>query len=54
MGQPGGRDILPPMPVQDLAQLNDEDLKSIFTYLQSLPAVHNQVPAPVPPTALAN
>lgn len=43
------RDILPPMPWQDLSKLNDEDLKAIFVYLQSLRPIQNKVPDPVPP-----
>ena len=49
LGQPGGRQILPPMPWQMYAQLTDEDLTMIFTYLQTIPAIKNQVPVPVPP-----
>ena len=45
-----GRPLLPPMPFQILAALEDEDLKSVFAYLQSLPPVKNRVPAPVDPT----
>jgi mono/diheme cytochrome c family protein len=48
-----GRDILPPMPWFNLAKMTDEDLKSIFAYLKSLPPVHNQVPDPIPPDKLA-
>jgi hypothetical protein len=44
-----GRPVLPPMPVNILNALNDEDLKSIFAYLQSLPPAKNRVPAPVDP-----
>ena len=44
-----GRPILPPMPVKMIGKANDEDLKSIFAYLQSLPPVKNRVPAPVDP-----
>jgi len=44
-----GRPILPPMPVKMIGQLNDEDLRSIFAYLQSLPPVKNRVPAPIDP-----
>ncbi len=47
-----GRPILPPMPWQAFAQVNDEDLKAIFAYLQSLPPVHNKVPDPIPPDHL--
>lgn len=44
-----GRDILPPMPWPNLAQLTNEDLKAIFAYLQSLKPINNPVPAPLPP-----
>ena len=43
------RPILPPMPVQILNALPDEELKSIFAYLQSLAPVKNRVPAPIEP-----
>jgi hypothetical protein len=43
------RPILPPMPWQGLSQATDEDLKSIWAYLQSVPPVKNEVPAPLPP-----
>jgi mono/diheme cytochrome c family protein len=45
-----GRPILPPMPWQNLAAASDEDLKAIYAYLRSIPAVRNNVPQPVPPT----
>jgi hypothetical protein len=45
-----GRPILPPMPVKMIGKANDEDLKSIFAYLQSLAPVKNKVPAPIDPT----
>jgi mono/diheme cytochrome c family protein len=41
-----GRDILPPMPWQNLAALNDDDLKAIFGYLRSIPPIVNRVPEP--------
>jgi hypothetical protein len=44
-----GRPILPPMPVQMLAALDDDDLKSVFAYLQSLAPVKNRVPSPIDP-----
>jgi hypothetical protein len=44
-----GRPILPPMPAQMIAKLNDEDLAAIFAYLQSLPPVSNRVPQPIDP-----
>ena len=44
-----GRPILPPMPWQNFALLEDENLKAIFAYLRSLPAIRNAVPEPLPP-----
>ena len=44
-----GREILPPMPIPMYKNLTDEDIESIFTYLQSIPAVKNHVPEPLPP-----
>ena len=44
-----GRPILPPMPVKMIGRANDEDLKSIFAYLQSLAPVKNKVPTPIEP-----
>ena len=48
-----GRDILPPMPWQSVSKLTDEDLKAVFAYLRSIPAVRNLVPDPRSPGALA-
>ena len=47
--QGNGRPVLPPMPWPMLGNLNDEDIRSLFAYLQSLPPVRNRVPAPVDP-----
>jgi mono/diheme cytochrome c family protein len=44
-----GRALLPPMPYWMLGALGDEDLRSVFAYLQSLPPVRNRVPAPIDP-----
>ena len=44
-----GRDILPPMPWNALGRLTDEDLRSVFAYLKSIPPVTNHVPSPVSP-----
>lgn len=44
-----GRPILPPMPYFMVAELNDNDIRSLFAYLQSLAPVRNRVPAPVDP-----
>lgn len=44
-----GRQVLPPMPYWMVGALNDEDIKSVFAYLQSLAPVKNRVPAPIDP-----
>jgi mono/diheme cytochrome c family protein len=44
-----GRVILPPMPIPMYKNLTDEDLNAIFAYLQSIPAIRNKVPEPLPP-----
>lgn len=44
-----GRAILPPMPVQAFKNMSDEDIKSIFAYLRTIPAIKNKVPEPIPP-----
>jgi mono/diheme cytochrome c family protein len=50
-----GRPIMPPMPWQDFKQMTDEDLKAVYAFLRTVPAIHNQVPdvvmAPPPPGA---
>ena len=45
-----GRPVLPPMPVQNLANLTDSDIRALFAYLQSLPPIKNRIPQPVEPT----
>jgi cytochrome c553 len=44
-----GRPVLPPMPVQNLAALSDEDIRSLFAYLQSLKPIKNRTPQPIEP-----
>jgi len=44
-----GREILPPMPWQSLNSLTDDDLKAVYAYLRSVPAIKNRVPDPLPP-----
>ncbi len=44
-----GRPILPPMPYRFVGSLNDDDLKAVFAYLRSIPAIRNKVPSPVDP-----
>lgn len=39
-----GRAILPPMPWMNLAIMTDDDLKAVFAYLRSIPAIRNPVP----------
>lgn len=48
-----GRDILPPMPWQPLAEADEQDLKAIHAFLRSLPPIKNQVPEPQPPAEVA-
>jgi mono/diheme cytochrome c family protein len=48
-----GRQILPPMPWPVYRNMTDADLKAVFAYLKTIPAVSNKVPDPViaaPPT----
>lgn len=47
------RPILPPMPWEVYRNLNDEDLKSIYAYLRTIPPVRNRVPEPTPPAPTA-
>lgn len=49
MGIETGRPIMPPMPAEYIGKMNDDDLRAIYAYLRSIPAVNNKVPAPVPP-----
>jgi hypothetical protein len=44
------RDILPPMPWQEMGKMADSDLKAMFAYLKSLPPIENEIPAPLPPS----
>jgi len=44
-----GRSILPPMPYEAIAKMTDSDLKAVFAYLRSIPAVTNRVPDPIVP-----
>jgi mono/diheme cytochrome c family protein len=42
------RPVMPPMPWPAYAHMTDDDLKSVFAYLKSIPAIENRVPAAVP------
>ncbi|MEX2151312.1 MAG: hypothetical protein WD793_13960 [Steroidobacteraceae bacterium] len=44
-----GRLILPPMPIPMYKHFTEADLEEIFAYLQTVPAVVNRVPEPLPP-----
>lgn len=46
-----GRPLQPPMPWPAFARLNDADLKAIFAYLKSQPAMKNKVPTNAAPAA---
>jgi hypothetical protein len=46
-----GRAILPPMPIPMYKHFTASDMDAIFAYLQSIPAVKNRVPEPLPPAA---
>jgi len=48
-----GRPILPPMPWQSIGTLNDDDIKAIYAYLQTVPAITNHVPEPATPNHVA-
>ena len=48
-GITGGRDLLPPMPWPNFAQMTDDELKAVYAYLQSTKPIHNIVPQAQPP-----
>lgn len=48
-GMDNNRMLLPPMPWANYRKIADDDIRAIFAYLKSLPAVSNQVPQPTPP-----
>ena len=43
------RDLLPPMPWPVYKNWTDDDIKAVWAYLQSSPAISNHVPDPIPP-----
>jgi hypothetical protein len=47
-----GRIILPPMPWPLVRQMTDDDLKAIFAYLRTVPAIRNEVPRHKVPDAV--
>ncbi|PSR56948.1 diheme cytochrome c-553 [Adhaeribacter arboris] len=48
-GLEGTRPLLPPMPWTNYTALSNQDIGSIFAYLQSIKPVKNKVPAPISP-----
>lgn len=58
-GVANSRPLMPPMPVESLRNLTDEDVEAIYRYLQTVKPVKNLVPAaqlnppPPPPSAAA-
>jgi len=48
-----GRNILPPMPWDVYGKMTDDDLKAMYAYLRTIPAVKNQVPNPSLPAEVA-
>ena len=37
------------MPIAMYKHMTDDDLEAVFTYLQTIPAIKNIVPEPLPP-----
>ena len=46
------RQIMPPMPCQEMNVWPDEDIKAIFAYLKTIPSINNVVPANMPPAGV--
>jgi cytochrome c553 len=46
--KPEGEDLLPPMPWELYKVFSDDDIKAIWAYLQSIPAIKNNVKSAVP------
>jgi hypothetical protein len=44
-----GRPIMPPMPWPEFRTMTDDDLKAVFAFLKTIPAIHNPVPDPKVP-----
>ena len=42
------------MPVQNLTALSDTDIRALFAYLQSLPAIKNRTPQPIEPQRISS
>jgi cytochrome c553 len=46
--KPEGEDLLPPMPWELYKVFSDEDIKAIWAYLQTIPAIKNNVKSAAP------
>jgi hypothetical protein len=46
------RTLLPPMPWENFAKMDDDDIRAIFAYLKSTNPVRNVVPAPIAPNEI--
>ena len=44
MGLENTRPIMPPMPWEVYKEMSDDELKAIFAYLKTIPAIKNVVP----------
>jgi mono/diheme cytochrome c family protein len=49
--KPNGTAIMPPMPSDVYKNMTDDDLKAIFAYLKTIPAIRNAVFAGITPAA---
>ena len=49
MGMDNGRPLMPPMPWELIGRMTDDDLRSIYAFLRTLPPIKNVVQAPTPP-----
>ena len=47
--KPEGEDLLPPMPWELYKVMPDDDLKALYAYLQTIPAIKNNVKNAAPP-----
>src|SRR5215471_7295251 len=47
--KPEGEDLLPPMPWELYKVFSDDDIKAIWAFLQTIPAVKNNVKSAAPP-----
>lgn len=48
-GIEGSRPLMPPMPVPDVKNFTDNEIKAIFAYIKTIKPVHNIVPDYQPP-----